>query len=346
MQVKGMVVMDGRRKAGSASKRGACCNVTRRRFLELAATATLGLAGATGLAGCSAAQVQEDRRQSYYDLHDDEHHTRGFADDAEVADYPVTIVGYADELLSRVKPNGRDRAIDNFIERYNDNPRRGDVTVQLNYVSLDELRRIAREGCDGDFIIAGEEVMADAVELGVVYAGIAETSVRDLPSLNSTSLLVMRAEGSSVEMPAADTYNGEEIEDPGGGVYQTKVMELPSFKGKVGIVVETQHEGAWARRAFYRDGLYTDESGTGGQIDPALEKVLVEYADHEALRKALLSGECDLGFLFNWDEGNGLEAIYTPRTTRPSTLFQGASLVTSEEGGVVRDFLQYVYECE
>lgn len=320
--------------------------MNRRAFVRLGALAAA--SAALGISGCGDKNVQ--RYVDAGELHTDDQHVQGLTVDSERPTYPVTLVAYVDEFCkSQVMSRGQDDVtlLEYFLQRYQSS---GDtfanVSIEWRYSSLDELRRIASEGVDdGDLFIAPEDIMQTAVDAGTVYSGTAGTSVRELLKLDQMRLYLARKEGSKVVLPPADTFDGEEIDD--GDTLKTQLMELGSFKGKVGIMPQESYQGLMARRALYLAGLYSEKSGTDGSYDKSIRDIIVEYPSVAKMRKAIKNGSCDLGFLFSWDIKDGIEEYYMPRVQEPDTInYFGASLTGSAEGGTARDFLQAVSQSD
>ena len=82
-----------------------------------------------------------------------------------------------------------------------------------------------------------------------------------------------------------------------------------------------------------------------GEYDSSLADIIVVYDNIDKLAQAVASGECGLGMMLQsslWFEHTGFEIVYKPDYSR--TIYKGASVTASTEGGVARDFLEYVAE--
>ena len=292
------------------------------------------------LSGC------QSRSRGYYsDLHSGEGWHDGYSVDAEYCDDPVTICVYADECVQR-QGDPSHPFIESVLEGYGKN--RPGVTVNFNWCTVDELERFAAEGlpADADAVIAENSVVKAAADAGYVFEGVAYTSVRELTGTFSLEPAFVRKTGSKVDLPAADTIDGNDKIDANEDVFVTRTQKVPEFDGRIAVAGEDQRCGVAARKALsYKAGLYSEESGMGGTFAKSIRKKMAEVADAQAVVDAVLSGECELGLMFACDAaflGRGnLEVVYEPPSNYGIT-FDGGSAEGSELGGVARDFLQFL----
>jgi hypothetical protein len=269
----------------------------------------------------------------------------GFASDCEIMSNPVTVYLYADANLKRGHTSGEGSLgrVEEYFERYQNQEDRGDVSFAIKYLTSDELLDRMTSGFDeGDGVIALEDTIAAGTESEVLYGGSADVSVRKFTAQFYERLAVVRAEGTTAEMPAAETLDGEDSAD--GEL--NKMQSLPNFKGKIGIPSSSLTEGTMTNRVLARWGLYTDESGKGGEYAEGIADKVVIYDTLLDEVNALISGECQIAFVaqsMTWGDYPGIEVVYSP--SHSDTIYSGASITGSSLGGVARDFFEFVVRC-
>lgn len=267
--------------------------------------------------------------------------TESFASDAEAPTTATKLLIYADsKLKSKTGSSGGANAIDSVISRYQANKGRDQVSFTVKYVSSKEATKIAANGSDdGDILIANEDTMDAASEAGTVYTGSAGESIRELASISNDKLVVTRASNSSWKMPKAKTTNGKDSADGG----TTQFQQLAKMNGKLALPSDATTEGKCVNRALYAAGLYSDDSGTGGSYDKSIAKKVKVFESGEKAAAAIKKGDCSAGIFLKssvTSSYKGLEAVYTIANA-PTPTYCGASLSSSENGGVARDFLQF-----
>lgn len=288
------------------------------------------------ICGCSALAACGDTNAS-----DTQGSTESFAADAEAPSMAVDLLVYADsKLKSKTGSNAGSSAIDDAIKRYQANEGRDQVTFTVKYVSSDETAKIAEEGsADGDILIAAEDTLDNAAATGTIYTGDANTSIRELASISNDSLVIARANKSSWKMPKAKTINGEDSTDGG----TTQFQQLAKMKGKLALASDGTPEGTCANRALYTTGLYSSDSGTGGSYDKSIAKKVKVFKSGRKAAAAVKDGECSAGIFLKSNVTSsykGLDPVYTIVNASTPT-YCGASLSTSANGAVARDFLQF-----
>lgn len=284
-----------------------------------------------GLSGCDSAQS-------------DSHSRTGFASDTEVKDYDLTIKLILDSNLKRglVSDNGLGR-VESYISRYQEQNERGGVSIAVKYYSSAEMAGMAQTGFEeADGIIGLQGAVNLAVQTGVAYGGGAGTSVRDFTGQLYEQVTIVRATGSSVEMPKADTISGNDSSD---GQF-TRIQHLPDFDGKIAVPGESLMEGALTNRNLYRWGFYSEETGLNGTYADSIKDKMVVYNSLDEEVKAITEGTCQLGFVAKsmlWGSYGGIESVYDPGYS--NMIYSGASLANAAEGGVARDFFEYITRC-
>ena len=305
--------------------------LTRRKFLAgggvLILSASLGMLG-----GCGE---DEDSEQ-------DGNYKTGLSTDTQIKEGPVTIKVLADSNLEQSKEQGIGRVEALFTE-YQSLTGRGDVTFKIKYIDsvsmAVQLMSELEDECDA--VIGLSDTIDVGVQAEILYGGSGGTSVRSLSGALNERLVIVRAKGSSVDMPMAETLTGEDADD--GSI--TKIQSLPNFDGKIAVASDAFIEGVLANKMLYRNGLYSESNGMLGEYDSSLADIIVVYDNIDKLAQAVASGECGLGMMLQsslWFEHTGFEIVYKPDYSR--TIYKGASVTASTEGGVARDFLEYVAE--
>lgn len=307
--------------------------ITRREACALAVGA-FG-ACALGLVGC--------------DSDDDPTSRTGLSSDTEVKTYPVHLKLYADANL-QWHPHSASAAIhgsedlnhlEEYAKRYQAQADRADVTFDFVYVDPPNLLELARTGFDdGDALVALKDTVSAGYDAGTVDVGVAGLSARDL-SYNLPEWVVMvRAAGSSVELPPAPTIDGEDSPD---GTFN-RLQQLPQFDGLVAVAdPAVTTEGQLANEVLRRQGFYSTE--TGG-YDESVASKMVSYPDQDSAMAAVASGACQLGFGLN----NALQERYpqVEQCYQPSggnAAYHGAALSVAAEPGVARDFFEFILRC-
>ena len=323
--------------------------ITRRAFVAGGAAVLVG-----AVVGFVDVAVKEpgdsSRTHLYFEVHDDDEHSEGFSTDTETCTYPVKLRVVADEYVRRCWTKGNGDSWDELLASYRRvDSRRANVSAEIEFASSEEISRMCEQGCSADIVIGDEDAIRAGLASGVLYGGIARTSVRDIGCWSEGKMQVVRAKGSDAHMPTA--IDGEEVPDPD----EMNLLELlPWFEGTFGICAEGTYQGRGARSTLYQAGLYSEPSGEGGSFDERLDGIVVEYADDEELCGALENGECDLGMLNMYDllwygrkdggEAHDVEEAYSPSQNDARLSFKGCSVEGSEESGVARDLLQFMHE--
>ena len=315
--------------------------MTRRAFVAASALAAAG--AALGLQGCGTSGESErwSKSHTYYDVHLDDRHSEGMSVDTEYCDYDVSLTCLADEYLQWVKYND-EVFLDYLRDLYVDaNP---NVSIEIRYMAPDELESVCRSGCNADLIIADEPLIDAGVEAGVLYGGPATICTRKLTALNKKGNYgyYVRPVGSKKELPTDPEVIAE---DP---KYGYDLLNLEGWDGKMGICSADTHAGYLARRAFSYQKLFTGDWDEAGTFDSRISGALKEYKTLKGLAHGLETGEVDFAVMLKSDmcccaEEYGVKLEELRETTGGSALdFWGASFKSAAEGGVARDFLQYV----
>lgn len=294
----------------------------------------LAVGACAALAGCSMGSGSKSGATS-----------PGFAPDTEVSSEPVTVFLYADAALRRGLPSSSLGRVEDYFERYQTQAGREQVTFAIKYLTADELRERAQE--EGGFseasaVIALEDDVLAACEAGSLYGGSANTSVRTFTAQLYETLELVRAVGSSAQMPAASTATGEDSQD--GQI--SRMQNLPQFEGMIAVPAEDLTEGMLANRVLARWGFYSEESGRGGEYSADLASKLKPCKSLDALSAALEGDSCQLGFAVQsmlWGDYPALEQLYQP--SFGMIYYSGASVPDAPAAAVARDFLEYITRC-
>lgn len=272
--------------------------------------------------------------------------TAGFASDTEVKDYAVRLKLYADNNLKwHTSSDGRVGDLEGFAKRYQHQADRSDVTFEIEYVDPPKLLELAQTGFpDGDALVALKDTVSAGYEAGTVDVGVAGLSARDLSYHFSEQIVMVRAAGSSVEMPAAPTIDGKDSSD---GTY-SQLQQLPQFAGLVAVAdPAATTEGQCVNEVLRRQGLYSPDTGA---YDASVASKLVFYPDQDSAMAAVASGACQMGFAFA-PRNDGLvrrypqvEQCYVPPAAY-SAFYHGTALSIAAEPGVVRDFFEFMLRC-
>lgn len=319
--------------------------LARRRFIALAGGGALLVALAAYLGVRSYSQ-----RSSYTYTEDDEtevesagEHVAGCATDTEQPTYDVTLKIYADSMLQwhHTTYAGYDDMLDYLFSAYHDNTC-SYVTCETTYIDTAELTAMIEDGFeDGDAVIACTSVIDDHVNADTLDGGTENWMVRDLSFHVRETCTFVRATGSSVTLPEADTIDGE---DSSSGEYN-RLQKLPEFDGTVALVDEQQAaEGALFNAVLANQGFYTGSDGTGGTFTADIADKLVVYDSVEEAMAAVADGTCDIGIALDAQIGarfSGVESFYDP--PKPfATGYSGVATSISGEAAVARDVFEFL----
>lgn len=314
---------------------GAARAYSRREAVALAA-GVAGLAGTVLLGGCGR---QADERG--FDI---ETHSRpGYASDTEVKDYPVTLRLLVDSNIEWMRAGpGEGGRLDYYMERYRQQPNRGQVDFDVSYVGSAELWRMAEAGLpDADGLLCVDRTIAAGCEAGTVDGGAGMYMVRDMAYNFNEQCVLVRAAGSEVTLPPAATLSGEDT--PDGQI--NRFQQLPAFEGLVAVTdPEATTEGFEAHNMLAKAGLYDGSFYGNGSYADGLENKLVFFASQDDAMAALASGECQLGFALSSHLNAGrypaVEHVYSPQGG--TVKYSAAALVNAREPGVARDLFEYI----
>lgn len=230
---------------------------------------------------------------------------------------------------------------------------RDQVTFTAHYVDAAHLLSAAAADPNADLIVCEEEQMAEALDSGLAYGGTAENSVRELSYRYSqwSSISVIRKKGAAIEMPETRLLGGGEA--PGGS--ENRLMYLDTLDARIAVCAEDTWEGRATRSALAvagsgwgarEEGLYSESSGEGGTFAESLEGKLVEAASAQEAIKMVRKGTADLAFVYGVDASaaKGVEVIYETSSCAFTPVIKGASITSSPNGAVARDFLQFFRE--
>lgn len=267
--------------------------------------------------------------------------TQGFASDAEVLSEPVTIYIVADETLKRGESDlGR---VESYFSRYQEQAGREQVTLAIKYKTSAQIAKMASEGFeDGTAVIGIESAISAACDAGTLDGGAGKTSMRKFNSQFYESVVVIRKEDGTAEMPKSDTLSGEDNED--GTI--SRMQKLAQVEGKIAIASPDFIEGLLANRLLARWGYYSDESGQGGTYDKSIAKKLVVCDSPEDIVKSLKKDKAQLAFGLQsmlWGDFEGIEEVYEP--AYGNAVYAGATLPDADNAGVARDFMEFVTRC-
>ena len=218
------------------------------------------------------------------------------------------------------------------------------VSIEIRYMAPDELESVCRSGCNADLAIADEPLIDAGVEAGALYGGPVTICTRKLTALNRRGAYgyYVRPFGSKEELPTDPEVIAEDPE------YGYDLLNLEGWDGKMGICAAGTYAGRLARRAFSHQGLFTGDCDEAGTFDGRVSGVLKEYETLEGLARGLEAGEVNFAVMLRSDmlrcaEEYGVKLEDLHETNGGSALdFWGANFESAAEGGVARDFLQYV----
>ena len=279
--------------------------------------------------------------------------TQGFGPETEIKSYPVSLKLYADANIAlhsggsaaakQLGASGLDK-LHEYIVRYQSQTDRGNVTIDVEYVSFSELAKMASAGfSSGDGIIADASTVEAGTSAGTIAGGNAGYLTSDVSYNFPETCMIVRAQGSSASLPAARTLNG--TDSPDGTINQ--LQQLPSFDGTLAVVSpNAATEGICANRILAREGFYTQSGGTSGEFSENVASKIRTFQTQDEAVGAVVAGQCQLGFAFQSTIGSkysGIEACYKPAGN--SLQYSASALECCKEKGVMRDFFAFITSC-
>lgn len=303
--------------------------ITRRHFAQLlAAGGTAAMLG--DLTACSNGTAEEGVSQ-------------GFASDTEVRSEPVTLYIVADANLKRALPSSSTSRIEDYFSRYQEQAGREQVTFAVKYKTTAQIAKMAAEGFnEGTAVIGAESAISDACDTGTLDGGAAKTSMRTFTSQLFETIVVLRKEDGTAEMPKSDTLSGEDSED--GQI--SRMQKLAQVTGKIAIGSEDLIEGMLANRLLARWGYYSDESGQGGSYSKEIASKMLVCKSADEMVSSLKKDKAQLAFGVQsmlWGEFDGIEQVYQP--AYGTMVYAGATLPNADCAGVARDFMEFITRC-
>lgn len=275
--------------------------------------------------GCSSHDVTDDIENPGFDI-----------DTENPMSEEMTLKIYVDERVGEMD------VMDGYVERYKSNKGRENITLDFEYVAPDKLSQMCEQGSpDADGVIGLSDVVKSGVDTGVVEGGRGNASIRALGVISSAKLTVIHKKGSSADMPPSKAKDGKE--SPDGTV--NRVQNLAALKGTLALPEQNTLEGKAANQLLNINGLYSSDTGLDGTIDKSVAKKIIVLKDADAVIRAVKKGKASLGMILDWqaNQAKGVERIYEPvQSGMDAGRFSGASLVASQHGAVVRDFMSFV----
>ena len=301
--------------------------LSRRSFVGAAAGLALALGGCSG-AGTESGSSGE---------------TQGLASDTVQKSSPVALKIYADEALQRhaCAYEGYDSQLDYLAASYQEHVL-ATVSFEFAYVEFFELEQLLLEGfADGDAVIAQRDVLSEGCEAGTLDAGAGEYLVRDLSYHLADKCILVRAAGTSEQLPKAATLDGEDSSDGTAN----RLQQLPSYDGIIALADCTADaEGIYANMVLAGEELYSDSLGREGVYDESIAEKLRMYASEDEAIAAVEHGRCQLAFVLQQGLATRyptMEAVYSPPGGN-TAWYEGASIASSAQGAVARDFFEFL----
>lgn len=280
--------------------------------------------------------------------------SQGFASDTEVRAEPVSLKLFADSNLKWMQGGSAAAQklgceglnhLEEYVARYQSQTGREGVSIEVEYVDPLDMLLMSRNGYDdGDGAIGLDQVVEEGSASGILEGGEGGYMVRDMSYNFPMTSVMVRAKGSDVMLPDADTIDGEDYVD--GTI--NRMQKLDEFDGVIAIAdPETTTEGWMGNMALARWGFYSDESGRDGEyIGAAADRVRL-YDTQEDAMEAVASRECQLGFALRCtlrERFTDVEECYKVPYAN-SVRYKAASVAGSENGAVMRDFLTFITMC-
>lgn len=175
-------------------------------------------------------------------------------------------------------------------------------------------------GAPADLLItASGATMETAIENGSI-----DESTRE--DMFKNDLVIVRQEGSDVEISSLEDVNGENI---------TKVAIGDS---------DAVPAGAYANQSLATIGLYSDESGKGGTYLESFASKVINESSVGNVAKVVSTGDAQIGFVYTSDlyRYDGIEeAFVVPGGTHKNIVYPGAVVAASKEADEAQKFLDF-----
>lgn len=175
-------------------------------------------------------------------------------------------------------------------------------------------------GASADILItASSGTMDDAVANGSV-----DEATRNNMFLND--LIVIKQEGSDIEINSLEDVNGENISVVAIG----ESSSVPA--------------GAYANQSLFTIGLYSDESGKNGAYADGFASKVVTQAKVGDVASVVSTGDAQVGFVYSSDlyRYSGVEeAFVVPADTHKNIIYPGAVVTGSANAEEAQKFLDF-----
>jgi molybdate transport system substrate-binding protein len=142
----------------------------------------------------------------------------------------------------------------------------------------------------------------------------------------ANDLVIVKAKGSATAVTSLEDVRSESI---------TKIA--------IGDA-DTVPAGQYANQALNSIGLYTDDTGKGGEYDAAVADKVVLADKVGTAANYVATGDCQIGFVYTSDiyRYDGIEtAFVVPADAHKAILYPGAVLKSSKSADVASDFLTF-----
>ena len=177
-----------------------------------------------------------------------------------------------------------------------------------------------KAGAQPDILITASKGTMDQAE----EAKLIDTDSRI--TMFNNDLVIVRAEGSDIEIGAIEDVAGEGI---------TKIA--------VGDAA-TVPAGKYANQALASVGLYSNEEGADGEYDASIADKINLADKVGTAAKWVSTGDCQVGFVYSSDvyRYDGIEVAYTtPAESHKAIVYPGAVSAEAVNAETAVDFLQF-----
>ena len=215
--------------------------------------------------------------------------------------------------------NSLEKAMPEVQKLYSES-RPGVTFADTQFKASGDLVEQMKAGATPDILItASKGTMDDAEEAKLI-------DVDSRINMFNNDLVIIRAQGSDIEIGAIEDIAGEGIDKIAIGDAAT----VPA--------------GKYANQALNSVGLYTGEEGDDGEYDASIADK-VNLADKVGTAAAWVStGDCQVGFVYSSDvyRYEGVEIAYvTPADSHKDIVYPGAVTADAANAEIAVDFLTF-----
>ena len=211
--------------------------------------------------------------------------------------------------------------------------------------NADQVKAALSANPDADMVFARGSVVDELEAEGLLVGNDTALNIAEIPILDQVYLVAARAAGSTADLPPSRLVGGADDATSN----EWRLAYLPDWNGVIAVGPEATCAGQAFNQALATVGLYTDESGKGGQYASSIAGKVKVCDSTAAALDAMKAGNADLAFVYSFDlpkDDASMESFYEVPLQlyafRPN--YKGAVLPTSQHQDAARWYLSNLYQ--